>query len=519
MILKNYKILFYSYLCVLVVILIVAPTVLAMQATYIENAEEQFSKKTLEINSINFINEEKNTENSIKSRKKTYHTLSFKLKSLNDEQLLEALEKTEPVHSGVGGASVVLKLDGRLIFVKKIPLTDIEMLPENKMSTANLFELPLYYQYCIGSAGFGAWRELAAHVMTTDWVLKDECPNFPLLYDWRVLPNLTKKMPTSKENYNIRLIHDPLFLDSLSLIEQGELALFYERNELYCKYSDKEKMQIIKADDISIQGINSKTFDRVIKILKEGKKQQNLKNVGVITEEDKEELLRFTTLCGYTPSKLDRIVERWGGSSAIRARIEMIENASANLVLFLEYIPETLEQWLERRFFKEGHNDESALLMVEKELKAIASFIKEHNFLHFDAHFKNILTDGHRLYLADFGLTTSSIFKLTDAEIKFVEAHRDYDQYYIRGLWANWIGKIFFGKENFKSKLHGYAIGKGEKLASPLATTILKRDAQTFILMDAFFKELINEVKAKRMLDSEPAFKNFLKFNSVHEKL
>ncbi|MDF3293621.1 hypothetical protein [Streptomyces silvisoli] len=38
-------------------------------------------------------------------------------------------------------------------------------------------------------AGFGAWRELAAHIMTTGWVLKNEYAGFPLLYHWRVLPD------------------------------------------------------------------------------------------------------------------------------------------------------------------------------------------------------------------------------------------------------------------------------------------------------------------------------------------
>jgi hypothetical protein len=40
----------------------------------------------------------------------------------------------------------------------------------------------------LGSAGFGAWRELAAHIMTTNWVLSDEHRAFALLYHWRVLP-------------------------------------------------------------------------------------------------------------------------------------------------------------------------------------------------------------------------------------------------------------------------------------------------------------------------------------------
>lgn len=38
-----------------------------------------------------------------------------------------------------------------------------------------------------GSAGFGAWRELTAHIMTTNWALARKCSNFPLMYHWRIL--------------------------------------------------------------------------------------------------------------------------------------------------------------------------------------------------------------------------------------------------------------------------------------------------------------------------------------------
>jgi hypothetical protein len=68
------------------------------------------------------------------------------------------------------------------------PVTERELLPGNVRSTANLFGLPGFYQYGLGSAGFGAWRELAAHTMTTNWVLSDEHRAFALLYHWRLLP-------------------------------------------------------------------------------------------------------------------------------------------------------------------------------------------------------------------------------------------------------------------------------------------------------------------------------------------
>ena len=90
--------------------------------------------------------------------------------------------------SGIGGSTTELDIEGVRVFVKKVPLTELERRSEHAMSTANVFGLPAFYQYPVGSAGFGAWRELAAHVMTTNWVLGGGYQGFPLLYGWRVLP-------------------------------------------------------------------------------------------------------------------------------------------------------------------------------------------------------------------------------------------------------------------------------------------------------------------------------------------
>jgi len=45
---------------------------------------------------------------------------------------------------------------GAPVFVKRIPLTHLERRPEHAGSTANLFGLPVCYQYGVGSTGFGA---------------------------------------------------------------------------------------------------------------------------------------------------------------------------------------------------------------------------------------------------------------------------------------------------------------------------------------------------------------------------
>ncbi|GHI41077.1 hypothetical protein Sviol_54850 [Streptomyces violascens] len=98
------------------------------------------------------------------ARLAAYATVGTRLSLLSDCQLGEVVAAAAPLGSGIGGRSAELDIDGTRVFVKRIPLTDTELRPENVRSTANLFGLPMFYQYGVGSVGFGAWRELAVHV-------------------------------------------------------------------------------------------------------------------------------------------------------------------------------------------------------------------------------------------------------------------------------------------------------------------------------------------------------------------
>jgi len=115
---------------------------------------------------------------------------------LSDHELAGLLASGTPAGVGIGGRYVLVEVDGRQVFVKRIPLTDVELLPANARSTANLFELPPFCHYGTGrSPGFGAWRELAAHTMTTNWVLSDRFTGFPLMHHWRVLADAVQPPP------------------------------------------------------------------------------------------------------------------------------------------------------------------------------------------------------------------------------------------------------------------------------------------------------------------------------------
>lgn len=126
--------------------------------------------------------------NKLNKRISIYCELSTKLSALSDIKLNRMIEKSDHLYSGIGGKAVLLNIDGNKIFVKKIPLTDLERKAENIRSTANLFDLPFSYHIGVGSAGFSAWRELLVHIMATNWVVSSACENFPILYHWRILP-------------------------------------------------------------------------------------------------------------------------------------------------------------------------------------------------------------------------------------------------------------------------------------------------------------------------------------------
>lgn len=127
--------------------------------------------------------------NQLTKRQETYRRISNALSCMSHAKLKQLLADGKVMHKGIGGASSQIAVDETPIFVKKVPITDLELQPENYMSTANMFNLPMYYHYGVGSTGFGVWRELAAHTMTTNSVITGQCPNFPMMYHWRILPN------------------------------------------------------------------------------------------------------------------------------------------------------------------------------------------------------------------------------------------------------------------------------------------------------------------------------------------
>jgi hypothetical protein len=127
------------------------------------------------------------------------------------------------------------------------------------------------------------------------------------------------------------------------------------------------------------------------------------------------------------------VVDYWGGSPAVRRRIEALGEASAGVVLFLEHIPLNLHEWLP------ANATGPAVESVERQLLAAAAAMGAGGLLHFDAHFRNVLTDERRLYLGDLGLATSPAFELSAEEADFLRRHDTHDAAYVATQLVNWL--------------------------------------------------------------------------------
>ena len=122
---------------------------------------------------------------SLDARRRTYFELNTRLGRLDNQQV-SALVGRDDRPFWATKCNSVLRPGRRKLFVKRVPVTGAEY--ADWMSTANLYRLPACNNYGVGSAGFGIWRELAAHISSTNWVLDGQTEHFPLLYHWRVVP-------------------------------------------------------------------------------------------------------------------------------------------------------------------------------------------------------------------------------------------------------------------------------------------------------------------------------------------
>lgn len=308
---------------------------------------------------------------------------------LDDETLAGLLQRASAGNEGFGGRTTQLAVGQVRVFCKLIPLTTLEAQPGNYKSTANLFQLPSYYQYGIGSVGFGAWRELAAHVLASDWVASGKQEQFPLMHHWRI---------------------------------------------------------------VQLPGVPS-------------------------VESEADEYLTHAAAQG-------------NDESAIQERLVALRAATSHIAIFSEHFPHTLSEWLVEQLQSAPSSAGIEISFIEERACEAFDFMRSTNFIHFDAHLGNILTDGARLYFADFGLAMHDSFNLTQDERIFLTDHTEYDAARFASSMVHTICRAIPGNEGWSQKLANPDLQA--KSLPPAAIACLQKYAVAATYMGQFAHALIN---------------------------
>jgi hypothetical protein len=320
------------------------------------------------------------------ARRARHGEVSTALALLSDRRLGELLDSARHLGTGIGGTTWLLEVAGGPVFVKRIALTDLE----RSRTTADVFGLPAWAHYGVGSAAGGAWRELASHVMTSNWALTGRCANFLLLHHSRVMARHSRT-PVSR-------------------------------------------------------------------------------------------------------AEIDQNAAFWHDDPAIRLRLEALADVSTDLVLFLEYVPQNLVEWLA------GTGDDH-IAVVERDLLAMTRFLGAQGLQHCDAHFANILADGERLFLTDFGLALSSRFELSPAEVRFMREHTSHDGCYVVTHLVNWVASKLSdaGRRGWPHPLdrnefvRRCAAGMAVPELPPTAAAAVRRYAPIAVVINDFYFKLHGE--------------------------
>jgi hypothetical protein len=206
-------------------------------------------------------------------------------------------------------------------------------------------------------------------------------------------------------------------------------------------------------------------------------------------------LYHWRVLPGRSPvsaehADIDAVVNAQGGSPAVRARLQALTAATCSLVLFCEYIPHPIADWL-------GENPVDKAVVLDLQLSEIVTFLRERELLHMDGHFGNIRTDMERIYLSDFGLATSPRFDLSSAERDFAARHVTHDAGYAAMRLVNWLVTDVCGVPKGHPADHDEyirlcAAGHTPDDVPPSIAAILTRHAPAAAKMNVFYGKLFH---------------------------
>jgi hypothetical protein len=181
-------------------------------------------------------------------------------------------------------------------------------------------------------------------------------------------------------------------------------------------------------------------------------------------------------------------------SAAVRARLEAIHEATAHVVLFCEYIPQNLLEWLREQVHASEEAAETAIAFVDAQLAPTIDFMNARGLTHFDTHFENITTDGRRFCIGDFGLALSLDFELAEDEVEFVARHRRYDHGRAAVGYVHCLSVAFLGRDQWKENLHAF-LKTALPPVPPAVAAAIRRQAPLALAFLEFSRQLREEDK------------------------
>lgn len=117
---------------------------------------------------------------------------------------------------------------------------------------------------------------------------------------------------------------------------------------------------------------------------------------------------------------------QWGTHwPQVERKLSAMKDASKSVVLFLEYVPETLGVWVRRSLTAGTLAEDFADMVVQ--ITDATQWMKTQGLLHFDVHPGNILVREGRLLFTDFGLALCHEFDLTPEEKASIATHEGFD--------------------------------------------------------------------------------------------
>ena len=150
----------------------------------------------------------------------------------------------------------------------------------------------------------------------------------------------------------------------------------------------------------------------------------------------------------------------------------MLENAGSRADLWLAENPDNVTDVLGQVF------------------DAIAE-LRSRDMVHFDAHWANVVTDGARCRLVDFGLAMSANMKLSEPERTFLNNHLNYDYGVVLGYLGLMLA-VTLGEEPSSAMLghHLDRLGALEGSCPPSLLSALDRYRDPILYMVNFFERI-----------------------------